>query len=377
LQLAACPHRPPCPGCPRYAEPGIAPAAASALAQLATVHGLPAPRTISGANTAFRHRARLAIRGRLGSPKLGLFELGTHRVVHIPNCVVHHPLINRVASVVRRALVDARLTSYSDTAHAGRARYLQVVVERASQTAQVVLVGNSATPEPFAACFELIRERLGGELHSLWWNGNSERANTILGGDWSHVCGPASVVEHFGGARVHYPPGAFGQNNLAVAERIISQVRAELPEGARVAEFYAGVGAIGLSVLARVSELRLNEVSPASLLGLRLGLAELKAAERAKISVVPGAAGEASAAAEGADVVIADPPRKGLDRELTQMLCEQPPARFIYVSCGLESFLSDVQRLTERGALRLRALTAFNLMPFTEHVETVARFERA
>jgi hypothetical protein len=39
--------------------------------------------------------------------------------------------------------------------------------------------------------------------------------------------------------------------------------------------------------------------------------------------------------------------------------------------------LSDARRLTEGGALRLRALTAFNLMPFTEHVETVARFERA
>jgi len=49
----------------------------------------------------------------------------------------------------------------------------------------------------------------------------------------------------------------------------------------------------------------------------------------------------------------------------------------VYVSCGLESFLSDTQQLTEGGALRLRALTAFSLLPFTDHVETVARFERA
>ena len=100
---------------------------------------------ISGQTAGFRLRARLAIRGRLGSPKIGLFELGTHRVVHIPNCSVQHPLINRVAAVVRRALVDARVTSYSDSAHLGLARYLQVVVERSSQTAQVVIVANSAT----------------------------------------------------------------------------------------------------------------------------------------------------------------------------------------------------------------------------------------
>ena len=74
---------------------------------------------------------------------------------------------------------------------------------------------------------------------------------------------------------MHYPPGAFGQNNLNIAERIIEHVRSELPEGSRVAEFYAGVGAIGLSVLDRVSELRLNELSPHSLRGLSLGLGEL------------------------------------------------------------------------------------------------------
>jgi tRNA/tmRNA/rRNA uracil-C5-methylase (TrmA/RlmC/RlmD family) len=343
---------------------------------LARAHGLPEVTVISGQTAGFRHRARLAIRGRLGSPKIGLFEFGTHHVAHIPSCIVQHPLINRVASIVRRALVDARITSYSERAHLGLARYLQVVVERRSQSAQVVLVGNHDSAEPFAACFDLVRERLGSELHSLWFNANREHTNTILGPDFQHICGPESVVEHFGGAEVHYPPGAFGQNNLEIAERIIEHIRAEIPEGARVAELYAGVGAIGLSALARVSELLLNEVSPHSLRGLELGLAQLDAANRAKISVVPGPAGSACLATTGAQVVIADPPRKGLDPELAEHLSAHAPERFIYVSCGLESFIKDAERLTSRGKLRLKALTAFNLMPFTEHVETVARFER-
>jgi tRNA/tmRNA/rRNA uracil-C5-methylase (TrmA/RlmC/RlmD family) len=344
---------------------------------LARIHGLPEVAVISGRTAGFRLRARLAIRGRLGSPKVGLFELGTHRVVHIPSCSVQHPLINRVAGIVRRALVDARVTCYSDNAHMGLARYLQVVVERSSQTAQVTVVGNSATAEPFAACLDLIRERLGGELHSLWYNANCDRSNTILGADFQNWCGPASVVERFGGATVHYPPGAFGQNNLDLAERMIERVRAQIPAGDRVAEFYCGVGAIGLSVLSRVREIRLNEVSPHSLEGLALGVAQLDPAERAKVRVVPGPAGAMHLAASGAQMVIANPPRKGLDPELTEYLCSQPPERFVYVGCGLESFLNDTARLTARGRLRLAALTAFNLVPFTDHVETVARFESA
>lgn len=331
----------------------------------------------TGQTSGFRMRARLAIRGRLGSPKLGLFEMGTHRVVHIPNCSVQHPLINRVAGIVRRALVEARVTSYSDRAHLGLARYLQVVVERSSQTAQVVMVANCTEPAPFAGCFELIRERLGSELHSLWFNANLGSSNVILGPDFQNWCGPENVIEHFGGAAVYYPPGAFGQSNLGVADKIVEHVRAQIPEGARVTEFYAGVGAIGLSVLARVAGIRMNEVSAHSLQGLERGVAGLEPADRAKVEVIPGTAGAACHAAAGSSVVIADPPRKGLDPELTAYLSAQPPERFIYVSCNLESLVHDAGVLTARGKLRLTALSAFNLLPFTEHVETVARFEAA
>jgi 23S rRNA (uracil1939-C5)-methyltransferase len=374
--LKVCPHRPPCPGCPRFGEAGIALSASSALDVLARLHGLPRVQVVSGQTAGFRHRARLAIRGRLSTPKLGLFELGTHRVVHIPNCSVHHPLINHVANVVRRALVEAKVTSYSDAAHLGVARYLQVVVERSSQTAQVVIVANSATPEPLTECLNLIRERLGLDLHSLWFNANLERSNTILGSDFHSWCGAQSVIERFGGAAVHYPPGAFGQNNLDVAQLIIEHVRGQIPQGARVVEFYAGVGAIGLSILEQVGEITLNELSPSSLHGLELGLAQLGAAERAKISLIPGGAGVHRLATSDHQIVIADPPRKGLDPELTDHLSNDPPEGLIYISCGLESLLRDATQLTSRGKLRLVSLRAFNLMPFTEHVETVARFER-
>ena len=341
------------------------------------MHSLPRVCLVSGQTTGFRHRARLAIRGRSRTPKLGLFESGTHRVVHIPNCSVHHPLINHVANVVRRALVDASVTSFSDAAHLGLARYLQVVVERSSQTAQVVIVANCATPEPLAECANLIRERLGKDLHSLWFNANLDRANTILGPHFHLWCGPESVVERFGGAAVHYPPGAFGQNNLDVAQLIVEHVREQIPADSRVAEFYAGVGAIGLSVLQKVGEITMNEVSPSSLHGLELGLAQLSPAERAKISVFPGEATADLLATTDFQTVVADPPRKGLSEELTDYLSKHPPEGLIYISCGLESLLRDAAQLTSRGQLRLVSLTAFNLMPFTEHVETVARFERA
>jgi 23S rRNA (uracil1939-C5)-methyltransferase len=372
-----CPHRPPCPGCPRFAEPDIDPIVREALTDLARQHGLAEPAIVSGSALGFRHRARLAIRGRLGSPKIGLFELATHRVVHIPNCRVQHPLINRVAGVVRRALVEARVSSYSDQAHLGLARYLQVVVERGSQTAQVVLVANAGASAPLAGCLELIRQELAGSLHSLWFNAHCDRSNSVLGPQFEHWCGPQTVVERFGGAAVHYPPGAFGQSNLEVAQHIIEHLREQIPQGACVTEFYAGVGAIGLSLIDRAGELRLNESSPHALLGLEQGLAGLEPVQRAKVFLRPGPAGAIQQAAAGADVVIVDPPRKGLDPELARGLAERPPERLLYVSCALDSLQEDTVRLTSGRSLRLAGLAVFDMFPYTAHVETVARFERA
>jgi len=72
-----------------------------------------------------------------------------------------------------------------------------------------------------------------------------------------------------------------------------------------------------------------------------------------------------------------DPPRKGLDAPLASWLAAHPPQRLVYVSCGLQSLQQDVLRLTGGGGLRLASLQAFDLMPYTGHVETLAVFERA
>jgi tRNA/tmRNA/rRNA uracil-C5-methylase (TrmA/RlmC/RlmD family) len=374
-----CPHRPPCTACPRYGEIGIAAPARLKLEALATANGLIEVPVITGPALGFRTRARLAIRGRAGAPKLGLFEEGTHRLVTVPECRVHDPLINEVAAIVRRALADARVPPYSDIARLGLARYLQIVVERESRRAQVVLVANSPTSAPLAEALALIRERLGPRLHSLWFNAQTEPTNVIQGPTFEHIAGDDALVEHYGSPiDICHPPGAFGQSNPAVATSIIEHLRGAITPGSRVAEFYGGVGAIGLSLLPNLAELRINELATASLAGLQMGLARLDRVDptlRPRVCVFPGAAGEALEAAAWADVVIADPPRKGLDPALLANLAHTPPSQVWYIACGLDAFLADAERLLGGGRLRLAGLTAFDLMPFTGHVETVARFE--
>jgi 23S rRNA (uracil1939-C5)-methyltransferase len=372
--VIACPHRPPCPGCPNFGRSGLAPASQHTLARLAARFGLTLAPLVASPRLGFRHRARLAVRGRATSPKIGIFQRGSHRLADVPRCPIHHPLVNRVALAVRDAIRASGARPYADAPHRGLVRYVQIVVERASERAQVVLVANDVEAAATLPLAERLRTVLGDDLHSLWWNGNPARTNTILGPHWQRLHGPEAVCETLGGAAVFFPPGAFGQANLLVADDLVAAVHARVSAGARVAELYAGTGAFGLGLLARGATVAFNEVSEHGLHGLRLGLDAVGHQARDRASIHAGPAGEHADLIAEADVVIADPPRRGLDAPVTAALRRRPPARLLLVSCDALALERDVLHLASHG-LALRSLQPFEMFPYTTHVETLALLE--
>jgi tRNA/tmRNA/rRNA uracil-C5-methylase (TrmA/RlmC/RlmD family) len=317
------------------------------------------------------------VRGRARSPRVGLFQTDSHRIADIPHCFVHHPVVNPLAAALKRAIRTTDCPPYADAAHQGLVRAVQVVAERRSGQAQVVVVTNSDSPDPAAALLECLREEAGDALHSLWWNGNPERSNVILGPHWQNMLGPEAVCESIGGADVFFPPGAFGQSHLDLGDELVAKVHASITRGSRVVEYYAGSGAIGLGLLARGERVVFNELNPHGLRGLELGLAALPPAARAAGELLPGSAGRHSDALAGRDVAIVDPPRKGLDSALRDALPGSGVRRLVYVSCDVASLTADARALVADGGFALREITPFAFFPFTQHVETLALFDRA
>lgn len=373
--LATCPHRPPCPGCPRFGEQTPPAQAEAALQALAADAGLQSPILHASPGLGHRHRARLAVRGRTKSPKVGLFQAGSHRIVDTPRCGVHHPLINETVEVLKRAIRATGIAPYADKPHRGEIRYVQVVVERSTEQVQVVLVGNGNTPDVLGELPVVFEREMGERLQGLFFNGQPERSNAILGPIMLQLAGNPTVVEQLGGVDVHFPPGAFGQNHIPLYERAVDRIAELVPEGLDLAEAYCGVGSIGLGLLGRARSIRFNERSPEGLEGLALGLAARPEAEQARASIFEGAAGDRLDAIRDADLVIVDPPRKGIDDALLSALMVSPPKRLIYLACGLPALLAELPGL-EAGGLRLRGVEAFDFFPFTEHVETLVWLDR-
>ena len=71
------------------------------------------------------------------------------------------------------------------------------------------------------------------------------------------------------------------------------------------------------------------------------------------------------------DVVVVDPPRKGLGRAMVDTLAERAPARVVYVACDPAALARDVAFFAARG-YALGALRAFDAFPMTHHMECVA-----
>ena len=110
------------------------------------------------------------VRGRAASPKIGIFQAGSHKIADIPRCHVHHPIINRVAALAKEAIRATGIEPYAEAPHRGCIRALQVVVERSSQRAQVVVVTNDSDmrrASAFLDDFEA-RSRRAETLQSLW-----------------------------------------------------------------------------------------------------------------------------------------------------------------------------------------------------------------
>jgi len=290
---------------------------------------------------------------------------------------VHHPAIQHGLPRLEKWLNEARVMPYDEVAHTGLLRAVQLAVEPATGRLQVVFLLRDTLEQPGAwlNLFEPCARALGESLSGLFLGALPHKNNSLVAERFVRVAGNETISDVCGGQRVYFPPDAFGQANPVVHASAVDVIHTFVEPASEVVEYYAGVGTIGLGLLDRARTVVFNEVGGGSLRGLRQALSEHPGAERA--SVAEGPAGELAALYNRDDVVIVDPPRKGLDAPLLERLLTEPPRRLIYLSCGLESFVREAEELRKCGLFSLRYLAGWGYFPYTRHVETLAAFERS
>jgi tRNA/tmRNA/rRNA uracil-C5-methylase (TrmA/RlmC/RlmD family) len=243
------------------------------------------------------------------------------------------------------------------------------------------------TPRAMAVCEE-IAQRGGDFVHGTWVNAQDARNNVIFNSDgWHHATGERETHSYTpNGTKVFYLPGSFMQANAEAYGELLKRMPRHVPKNARVVEMYAGVGAIGFSLLTNdalgVKSLRCVESSSAVAEAWERTRGELPEDLRGRASLqVEKAERIAVESTKDCDVLIVDPPRKGLDAKLRAVLTDvdglsDDLQTLLYVSCGFESFMRDSDELLASGVWQIRHHESFVFFPGTNHIEIFAVFSR-
>jgi len=391
-----CTHFKQCPGCslegPAVAEPDKG----SRLMAL-VIRTLGYKRSVNivlGPVKGWRTLAKLAVRpqklgrGPRGYPVIGLFKEKSHDIVAVPECQVHHPSINVCTKVVQQELRPCGITAYDDLNGDGMLRYVQVMVERATGLCQLTLVWNASSFKEIGAQAHLLGKVLWNRrdvalLHSVWFSLNTSSGNVILTSErskWKLIRGNYSVKEQFCGITAYFPPFSFRQANLSLFERIVERLADFVDQNSNVLEICGGVGLIGLSLLSKKQLLSLvvTDMNASSEDGFTRSRDSLEPSLRPRARFLAASMDSAASSLHNVDTVIIDPPRSGISDALLQYLIKtsfKNRLRLMYLSCGLESFEKDARRLVTAG-WKTTFVEGFLLFPGTQHVETLAVFDR-
>ena len=324
----------------------------------------------------YRNKAQYPVASRKNKAFAGFFRAGTHQVVENDRCMILPPEMDRVKDVVMDYVNQYRVTVYDEAAHKGLLRHIYVRRGVVSGQVLVCLVVNGRKIPHVPELVERLKTVEG--FTTLVLNINEKPGNTILGGENLTLYGPGYIEDTLCGLNFRLSPHSFYQVNHHQAQRLYEAAisQAEITRDDLVLDLYCGVGTITLCMAKAAGKVMGVEVVPQAVADARDN-AKRNGIENAEFFC--GDAGEAALELERQgirpDVVVVDPPRKGLNADAIEALARFGARRIVYVSCDPATLARDVALLKQRG-YRLKNAMAADLFPRCAHVESVVCLSR-
>jgi 23S rRNA (uracil1939-C5)-methyltransferase len=335
------------------------------LAAVAVAACVPSPRPLG-----YRNRSKLVCARAGGRLVLGAYAPRSHAVVDLAGCRIAEPPLDDVATTLRDLLEDAGVAPYDERTLTGDLRYVVLRASHAGEVLAVWVAARAALPDAAALArrFRAARPEVAGVVLEV----NRSRGNVIHGpgAEQRVLDGAAAIEERVGGVRLRLSARAFFQANRQVATLAygaIARAVASRP-GERVLDLYAGAGGIALTLAPAAGEVIGVEEHAAAVADAEASAA-LNGAANARF--VAGDAATALRALDRADVVVLNPPRKGCGAAVLGEVARLRPRAVAYLSCDPDTLARDLAVMLAHG-YAVRAVTPFDMLPHTPHVEALA-----
>ena len=311
-----------------------------------------------------------------GKPVMGVFANRTHEIIPIQNCLIQNKQAEEVAKFIFDFIVKNKVSIYDEKKQKGLMRHIVTKIGIKTEEIMCILVinGNQIPQEK-----ELINQVIMHfpNVKTIVKNINKQNTNVILGKENIPIYGDGFIKDKLGEFVFKISPLSFYQVNPIQAQRLyqIGVDAAQITKQDIVFDLYCGIGTISLFMAPFAK----------SVYGIELVEEAVYAArENALINKIDNAqfiAGDVEKILDDLinkqkiipDIVMVDPPRKGLDRKSIDNILRISPKRLVYISCNPATLVRDLSAL--EVLYDIKRLKPVDMFPFTSHVECCALLE--
>jgi len=376
---AYCPHFPSCVGCPFIKVPypeqllkkraivGRALAKYSSLASADVSPVVPSPQRLG-----YRARVKLVVRKNRDQVAMGLYVPQTHRVIDISSCPVHPRQVNQVVFYLKKKVLELGIAPYDERDDSGDLRYVDFRFSVARHELSLTLVTRHASFPQGAPLAKALQRRFPF-ITGVIQNVNENRGNVIWGNSFRTLGGRDTIMERVGDLKLVFPAGVFSQANPFTARKLYDRVYelAALKGGETVLDLYCGVGPISLYLAVAARQVWAVDDSE---LSITTAKQNARRNGRGNCRFIAGDVAttltQLTKDLPRIDLMVLNPPRKGIKAAALEAVLAAGAPRIIYVSCEPRSLARDLDRLVAAN-YRVEQIQPFDMFPQTEEVETL------
>lgn len=311
-----------------------------------------------------------------GKPMIGVFANRTHEVIQIDKCLIQNEEAETIAKFICQFAQKNNISVYNEKTCQGLLRHIVIKVGIKTNQIMCILVLNSEElPNEEKLIDELTKHF--PNITTIVKNINNKNTNVILGKTNINIFGNGYIYDKLGDYTFKISPLSFYQINPIQTEKLynLALQAAKLTGKEIVFDLYCGIGTIGIYMANKAKKVY----------GIEIVEDAIKdAKENCKINNITNAeyyAGDTEKLLTELienkkikpDVIVVDPPRKGLDNTTVENILKIKPTRLVYVSCNPATLIRDLSKL--EGIYEIKEIQPVDMFPFTSHVECVTTIE--
>ena len=308
-----------------------------------------------------------------GKPVIGVFANRTHEVIPMEKCLIQNPQSEEIAKFVLEFIKQNNISIYNEETGKGLFRHIVIKVGiKKNQIMCVLVVNGKSIPKEDLLIQELITKF--PQIKTIVKNINMKNTNVILGQENINVYGDGYIEDKLGDFIFKISPLSFYQVNPIQAEKLynLGVEMAQISKNDTVFDLYCGIGTISL-FMAKYAK---------KVYGIEIVKEAVDAAnENALLNGVDNTeffAGDVEIVLDElinkkgvkADIVMFDPPRKGLDKNSINNILKIKPKKIVYISCNPATLVRDLADFED--AYDVKTIVPVDMFPWTSHVECVA-----